>query len=42
MAGTWTRDVRIRANFFISFFFFFATRRFATWRLNRVHEVKRG
>lgn len=40
MAGTWTRDVRIRANFFISFFF--ATRRFATWRLNRVHEVKRG
>lgn len=21
MAGTWTRDVRIRANFFISFFF---------------------
>lgn len=41
MAGTWTRDVRIRANFFISFFFF-ATRRFATWRLNRVHEVKRG
>lgn len=22
MAGTWTRDVRIRANFFISFFFF--------------------